>query len=63
MDFEGVNIPMGLSGHRFELIYVVGMGYEGRKNSRFIFVYKGILVIIQGCTRVSEQGISIDLID
>ena len=54
---------MGLSGHRFELIYVVGMGYEGRKNSRFIFVYKGILVIIQGCTRVSEQGLSIDLID
>ena len=41
---------MGPSGPRFEIIYLVGMVYEGRIDSRFIFVYKGVLVITQGCT-------------
>ena len=29
LDSEGANTPMGLSGLRFELIYLVGMDYEG----------------------------------
>ena len=36
---------MGHSGPHFELICLVGMDYEGRHDSRFTFVYKGILVI------------------
>ena len=39
------------------------MGYEGRINSTFIFVHKGVLVITQGCIGVSEQGLWIGLID
>ena len=42
-------------GHS-ELIYIVGMDYEGRIGSKFTFVHKGILVIVQGYTGVSEQG-------
>ena len=37
-----------------ELIYFVGTDYEGQIGSRFTFVYKGVLVIIQDCTGVSE---------
>ena len=48
---------MGPSSPRFELIYLVGMGYEGRIGSRFTFVHNGILVIMQGGIRVSEQGL------
>ena len=48
---------MGPSGPRFELIYVVGMGYEGRIGFRFTFVHKNILLIMQGCIGVSEQGL------
>ena len=47
---------MGSSGPRFELIYLVSMGYESRISFRYTFMHKGILVIIQDCTRVSEQG-------
>ena len=54
---------MGPSGPRFELIYLVGMGYEGWIGSRFTFVHKGIWVITQACKRVSEQGLQIELID
>ena len=57
LDYEGASIPMGSSGPYYELIYLVGMGYEGRIGSRFTFVHKGILVITQGCTRVSKQGL------
>ena len=63
MDFEGVSIHMGLSGPCFKLIYLVGMGFEGRIDSTFTFVHKGILVITQGCIGVSEQGLLIGLID
>ena len=45
---------MGSSGPYFELIYLVGMSYEGQISSRFTFVPKGVLVIMQDCTRVSE---------
>ena len=37
-----------------ELIYLVRMHYEGQISSRFTFVHKGVLVIFQGCIRVSE---------
>ena len=29
LDYERVSIPMGPSGSHFELIYLVGTGYEG----------------------------------
>ena len=29
LDFEGANIPMGLSSPHFEPIYLVGTSYEG----------------------------------
>ena len=45
---------MGLSGPYSKPIYLVGMGYEDRIDSRFIFVHKGILVIIQDCIGVRE---------
>ena len=48
---------MGPNGSRSKLIYLVGMGYGSQIGSRFIIVYKGILVIMQGCTKVSEQGL------
>ena len=53
---------MGLSRPRSKLIYLVGMDYEGHIDFRFTFVHKGILVIMQGCTGVSEQGLWIGLI-
>ena len=57
MDYEGSNTPMGPIGPRSKLIYLVGMSYEGQIGSRFTFVHKGVLVITQSCTRVSEQGL------
>ena len=46
MDFERANIPMGPNGPLFELIYLVGMGYESQIGSRFTFMHKGVLVIM-----------------
>ena len=57
MDFEEANVLMGPSGPCSELIYLVGMGYEGRISSTFTFVHKDILVITQDCLGVSEQGL------
>ena len=37
---------MGPSSSLFELIHLVGMGYEGRIGSKFTFVHKGVLVIM-----------------
>ena len=54
---------MGPYGCHFELIYLVGMDYEGWIGCRFTFMPKGVLVITQCCIRVSEQGIWIRLID
>ena len=54
---------MGPNGPCFELIYLVGMGYEGWIGFKFTFVHKGILIITQGCIGVSEQGLLIELID
>ena len=54
---------MGPNGPHSELIYLVGTDYEGRIGSRFIFVHEDVLVIGQGCIRVSQQGLYIGLID
>ena len=55
LDYEGASIPIGPNGPRYELIYLVGMGNEGWIDSRFTFVHKGVLVIMQGYIRISEQ--------
>ena len=39
----------------FELIYYDDTIYEDWIGSWFTFVHKGVLVIIQGCIRDSEQ--------
>ena len=57
MDSEGASTPMGHSGPRSELIYLVGMDYEDQIDFRFTFVQKGVLVIMQDCIGVSEQGL------
>ena len=54
---------MGPSSSRFELIYIVGMCYKGWIDFRFTVVEKNVFVIMQGCVGVSEQGISVRLID
>ena len=54
---------MGHIGPHSELIYLIGMGYEGQIGSRFTFVRKGVLVIMQGYIEVSERGLWIELID
>ena len=54
---------MNPKGPRFDLIYFVSMGYEGWIDSRFTFTYKSVLVITQGCTKVSEQSLYFRLID
>ena len=61
--FEGANTSIGPNGLHFELLYLVGTNYEGEIDSRFTFVHKGVLVIMQGCIRVSEQGIWIGQIN
>ena len=48
---------MGLNGPHSKLIYLIVMDYEGWIGYKFTFVHKGILVITQGCIRVSEQGL------
>ena len=62
LDFERANIPMGPSSPPSKLIYLVGMGYEGRIDSKFTFVHMDVLIITQGCTRVSEQDLWIRVI-
>ena len=63
MASKGASIPMGPNGPRSKLIYLIGTNYDGQIGSRFTFVHKGILVIMQGYIRVSEQGLWIGLID
>ena len=48
---------MGPNGPQSKLIYLVCMGYKGRIASRFTFLHKGVLEIMQGYTGVSEQGL------
>ena len=63
LNSKGASIPMGPSGPRFELIYLVNMDYEGQIDFMFTFVHKNVQIITQGDTGVSEQGLWIGLID
>ena len=54
---------MGSSDPYYELIYLVGVGYEGQIGSRFTFVHKSVLVITHGCIGVNEQGLYIRIIN
>ena len=54
---------MGPNDPHFELIYLVSMNYEGRISSKFTFMHKDVLVTMQGCIKVSEQGLWIRLTD
>ena len=62
MDFEEASTLMGLSGLSSELIYYDDMSYDGWIGHRFTFVYKSVLVTMQGCIGVSEQSFWIELI-
>ena len=62
-DYEGDSIPMGPSGPHFELIFFDDTVYEGLMSFQFTFVHKDVLVIMQGCTRVSEWYLQTRLID
>ena len=48
---------MGPSGPHSKFIYLVSMGYEGQIGSRFTFVHKSVLVIMQDYIGVSDQGL------
>ena len=63
MDFEGVSILMGPGGPHSKLIYLVGTGYRSSIGSKFIFVYKSVLVITQGCIEISEHDLWIGRTD
>ena len=54
LDSKGDIIPIRSNGTCSELIYLVGTNYEGWISFTFTFVRKGILVIMQGCIKVSE---------
>ena len=54
---------MGPNGPYSKLIYLVDMDYEGQISFKFTFVHKNVLVIMEGCVGVSEQGLWIGLID
>ena len=54
LDSEGDKTLMSLISPCFELIYHVGTIYEGWIDSRFTFVHKVVLVIMQSCTSNSE---------
>ena len=54
-DFKGASTPMGPSGLHSELIFFDDMIYKGWMGFQFAFMHKGVLVIMQGCTRISEQ--------
>ena len=47
---------MGPNGPLSKLIYLVSIGYGGWIDSKFTFMYKGILIIMQDYTKESEQG-------
>ena len=63
MNSKGASTSMGSNSPRFELIYHYGTIYEGLIDYRFTHMYKGVLIIIQGCTKNSKQVFYIGLID
>ena len=50
-------LHMGPNGPCSKLIYYDDTVYEGYITSRFTFVYKGVLIITQGCIWNNEQGL------
>ena len=48
---------MDPSGLRFELIYLDDMIYGRLICYKFTLVHEGVLVIMQGCTKDSKQGL------
>ena len=54
---------MGSSGPRSKLILLDDTVYKGWMSFQFTFVYKGVLVIMQGGTEVSKRYHWIELID
>ena len=54
---------MGPNGPYFELIFLDDTVYEGWMRFQFIFVHKGVLVIIQGYIGISEWYLQIGPID
>ena len=48
---------MGPSGPYSKLIYLDVIDCEGQIGYRFTFLHKSVLVIMQGCTGVSKQGL------
>ena len=62
-DYEETNTHMDSYGSHSELIFLDDTIYEGWMDFQFTFVYKGVLVIMEGCTGISEWYIWIQLID
>ena len=62
-DYEGASTPMGSSSPQSKLLFLDGTVYEGWMGFQFTFVHKDILVIMLGCTGISEWHIQIELID
>ena len=57
LDFERATTSLDCNGPCSEFIYLVGTNYKGHIGSKLTFVYKGVLVTTQDCTRISEQGL------
>ena len=55
LDYIGVNTPKSPSSPHFELIYHDDMVYENWITSKFTLVHKGVLAIMQGCTRILNK--------
>ena len=55
MDYKEASTLMGPNGPHSELIYFVGMDYEGQISSRFTFVHKNVLVITQDCIGINDK--------
>ena len=51
LDCDEASTPLGLNGPYFELIYYDDRVYECWIDFRLIIVHKGVLVILQGCTK------------
>ena len=54
---------MGPNGLYSKLIFLIGTVYEVWMGFQFTFVHQDILVIMLGCTGISEWHIQIELID
>ena len=57
MDYKETSTSMVPNGPCYELIYHDDIVYKGWIGSKFTLVHKGVLVIMQGYIRDSEQGL------